>query len=583
MKLSFEQKIGLAFALALACLLAIGGVGLWSAGRSIATYQTADQAHEVVNQLDNTWIGILNAETATRGYAVTGDETWLKPYESGLKAVTSGRTRLRQLTADNPAQQKSLDELDPLLAKKLGWLASAVHERREHGAEAALKEASPSEDGEVMDKIRHLFATLEQTQRRLQNEDSARAQAKTHVMIELLVLGSAVSIALVGLASVIVRRDFRRRRQAEAERDRFFSLSRDLLCIADFDGYFKTLNPVWEELLGFSRKELMDRPYVELVHPDDREATEAEASKVADGGEVTFFENRFRCRDGSYRWLSWSARSALPERLIYATARDVTESKQAVLQIAQLNETLQHRAAELEAANKELEAFSYSVSHDLRAPLRHLDGFVDLLKRRSSAVLDDKSRQYLDCIAGSANQMGRLVDDLLSFSRMARSEMHQHRLSLTQLVGEVRADLRRDSQGRAIQWKIDPLPDVHGDAPMLRVALMNLLGNAVKYTRERSPAIIEVGAAANESEHTIFVRDNGVGFDMKYAGKLFGVFQRLHFDDEYEGTGIGLASVHRIILRHGGRTWAEGLEGKGATFYFTLPKVPEYHPGNGNS
>jgi light-regulated signal transduction histidine kinase (bacteriophytochrome) len=171
--------------------------------------------------------------------------------------------------------------------------------------------------------------------------------------------------------------------------------------------------------------------------------------------------------------------------------------------------------------------------------------------------------------------MGRLVDDLLTFSRMARAHMRQHRVDLAQLVAEVRAELRRDSRGRYIQWKIHPLPEVRGDAPMLRVVLMNLMGNAVKYTRVRSPALIEVGANGNESEHTIFVRDNGVGFDMKYAGKLFGVFQRLHFEDEYEGTGIGLASVHRIVLRHGGRAWAEGKENEGATFYFTLPKVPE--------
>jgi len=264
----------------------------------------------------------------------------------------------------------------------------------------------------------------------------------------------------------------------------------------------------------------------------------------------------------------------LPEQLIYATARDVTERKQVQLQIAQLNDALRHRAEEPVLANKELEAFSYSVSHDLRAPLRHMSGFVDLLKRRAAPVLDERCRHHLESIAAAAQQMGRLVDDLLNFSRMARTHMRQHRLSLDQLVAEVRAELRRDACGRQVEWKLDPLPEVYGDAPMLRVVLVNLIGNALKYTRPRNPAIIEIGSRGNETEHTIFIRDNGVGFDMKYADKLFGVFQRLHFDDEYEGTGIGLATVQRIVLRHGGRAWAEAKEGQGATFYFTLPIVP---------
>lgn len=226
---------------------------------------------------------------------------------------------------------------------------------------------------------------------------------------------------------------------------------------------------------------------------------------------------------------------------------------------------------QLRAANAELEAFTYSVSHDLRAPLRHIDGFADLLKSYASDALDDKGKRYLRTISDSAKRMGALIDDLLVFSRIGRSEMRYANLDLNLLVDEVIQELRVETQKRNVVWKRQNLPVVEGDPSLLRQVFVNLLSNAVKYTRPRDPAVIEVGSVVSSVENTIFVRDNGVGFDMTYVGKLFGVFQRLHRAEEFEGTGIGLANVQRIVLRHGGKTWAEGKSGEGATFYFTIP------------
>jgi signal transduction histidine kinase len=244
---------------------------------------------------------------------------------------------------------------------------------------------------------------------------------------------------------------------------------------------------------------------------------------------------------------------------------DVTERRR-------VSTELQSRGELLQAANKELEAFSYSVSHDLRAPLRHIDGYATLLSKAAGEALNDKARRYLQTISGSAKQMGQLIDDLLVFSRMGRQDMLHTTVNLDQLIKTVLHDLRLDLQERTISWTMHPLPNVSGDPAMLRQVFINLVSNALKFTATRPEAKIEIGVAKQSpSEVEIFVRDNGVGFDMQYVDKLFGVFQRLHRNDEFEGTGIGLANVRRIIHRHGGRTWAEGVLDQGASFYFSLP------------
>jgi len=234
------------------------------------------------------------------------------------------------------------------------------------------------------------------------------------------------------------------------------------------------------------------------------------------------------------------------------------------------------RAAQLDSSNKELEAFAYSVSHDLRAPLRHMAGFAELLQKNSAASLDEKGQRHLNMIREAAGRMGSLIDDLLGFSRISRAEAHKSILDMNQLVQEVVADVRQDLKGRNIIWEIDPLPACYGDRAMLRLVLVNLIDNAVKFTRTRSQAEIEIGCANQDGGDTVlFVRDNGVGFDMKYVDKLFGVFQRLHSQESFEGTGIGLATVQRIVQRHGGNTWAEGKVDGGATFYFSLSTMTE--------
>jgi signal transduction histidine kinase len=242
-----------------------------------------------------------------------------------------------------------------------------------------------------------------------------------------------------------------------------------------------------------------------------------------------------------------------------AEARDVLEDR------------VRQRTAELQAMNHELESFSYSVSHDLRAPLRHVTGFAGLLSQHAGGALDDTGRRYLKTIIDAASRMGRLIDDLLAFSRMGRASLTLREVDLGQLVREATSEIAPELAGRQVELEVGPLPQVYADPALIRPVLVNLLSNAVKYTATRAVARIDVGAHESDGEVVVHVRDNGVGFEMQYAHKLFSLFQRLHHADEFEGTGVGLANVRRIVLRHGGRTWAEGQPGVGATFYFSLP------------
>jgi signal transduction histidine kinase len=268
----------------------------------------------------------------------------------------------------------------------------------------------------------------------------------------------------------------------------------------------------------------------------------------------------------------------LPYFFIFATWAIIVASFAAVRRriedsLRGAQEELAKRAAELEAANKELEAFTYSVSHDLRAPLRHVLGYAELLQKQSSSILDDKARRYMAMILEASKRMGILIDDLLGFSRIGRAEARKTAVNLDLLVREVIAELGQDTKDRDIGWTIGALPVCYGDRSMLKLVLTNLLSNAVKFTRIRPRPKIEIGCAdGKDNQVEVFVTDNGAGFDMQYVNKLFGVFQRLHRAEEFEGTGIGLATVQRIIHRHGGTVRAEGAVDQGATFYFSLPK-----------
>jgi len=340
------------------------------------------------------------------------------------------------------------------------------------------------------------------------------------------------------------------------------------------------VNERWSEMTGLPREQARADGWVTALHPEDRDSVSAAWSRAVREDLPFRMEYRFQRPDGRVVWVLGQA---LAERDredrvtgYVGTITDITPRKQAEAELQRLNEELERRVRErtgqLEAANKDLEAFSYTVSHDLRAPLRHMSGFAELLEKQSAAALDETGQRYLRIVAEAAQRMGQLIDDLLAFSRAGRADLQKTVIRLDQLVQEAQAELQSETAGRQIEWQIDALPEVHADRSMLRLVFVSLLSNALKFTRPRPRAKIEVrDVSKGDDELVILVRDNGVGFDMQYLHRLFNVFQRLHRADEFEGTGVGLASVRRIVQRHGGRTWAEGTVDGGACFYFALP------------
>jgi PAS domain S-box-containing protein len=368
------------------------------------------------------------------------------------------------------------------------------------------------------------------------------------------------------------------RRMATVVRD-----SNDAVPISDFDGQITAWNRGAELMYGYSEEEALQMSIWRITPTTKMAEKKAFISRLVAGEAISSFETQRVTKDGRILDV-WLTVTKLMDDAgkpigIVSTERDITGRKASEEKIRQLNVDLERRVvertAQLQTANAELEAFSYSVSHDLRAPLRHVMGFVDLLQKNAGPALSEKSLHQLTTISQAAKRMGDLIDDLLEFSRIRRAELQKADVNLDELVRETLGDFQAETKERNIAWDIHPLPPVRVDRALLRMVLVNLISNAVKFTGARAEAKIEIGCAPDGAGETvIFIRDNGAGFDPRYVGKLFGVFQRLHSQDEFEGTGIGLANVQRIVQRHGGRAWAEGVVDGGATFYFSIPKQP---------
>jgi PAS domain S-box-containing protein len=840
MKISLDHSSIIAAILAAILLMGVGYLSLTGMGNLVETTRWVEHTQIVIDHLQTLLTEVDEESRMARSLVLTDNPAYRDSFEKARLLIPPHFEELKQLTSDNPTRQSDLVKLKELLDQQMAVMVQLSRSSRpiQHVELAGEIEKS----NQLIDQIRTQISAMEDDERRLLQERTAAAVEDAHAVRSRIIVGSGLGLIVILGSAFYLNRETMARRQTQRELDRFFSLTNDLFCIAGFDGYFKRLNPAWEKPFGYTMKELLAQPFESFLHPDDIEGTRQLFASLKGGQRAVSFENRYRCKDGSYRWLLWNAHPLVDDQLVFASARDMTERKrieeelrqseehlrlmvesvrdyailmldpegrivswnagaerikgytateilgrhfsvfypeekkregfpdrelqvaaakgrsedegwrvrkdgsrffanvvitamrdsegkllgfvkvtrdvsdrrkaenalrqrqqmfeglfenspdavvlvnqegrivrvnaqigtlfgytrdelegepvetlmperyraqhgghlagyfaaprtramgaglelfarrkdgsefpadimlsplktdegdhalavirditsrkQAAEKIQKLNGELKQRADLLEVANKELESFSYSVSHDLRAPLRHIHGFVEMLQKSPALEKEASAHRYMEVISKAAKQMGLLIDDLLAFSRTGRAEINPAKIKMREMVDQVIRDFEMDCKDRKIVWDIQLLSVAEGDTSLMRLVWVNLLGNAIKYTRTRAEAKIEIGEldgadknpSAREGEVVYYVRDNGVGFDMRYAPKLFGVFQRLHRAEDFEGTGIGLANVQRIVHRHGGRVWADGKVEAGATFFFSLPVTPTIQP-----
>jgi len=705
MQLTIERKIQIGFAIAVFIIVAVGAAALRSTAATVESAGWVAHTLEVRAELEATFADLIGAETAVRGYVITGDTTYLTPYDSARAQLGGLLAELRALIADNPEQLKRLDSLATLVSVRLERSHWTVDTRRTGGSSAAARAVIGGRGKELMQQIRGMVRQMEDEEGRLLAQRSAALQSKARLARLAAWGGALIAVTLAVIASALISRELAGRRRAEQALGETQTRFRQVVASSTAVIYANTVSgatfsPSWvsenvTRITGYGPDEpLQPTWWLDNLHPDDRERVLAEMPALLANDHLTI-EYRFRYKDGTYHWVhdearllrsaagtpvevfgSWvditdrrraeetlqvseeqfrtlavTANDAIisadsrgdityfnpgaerifgyapeevtgkpltvlmperfrdahraglarylatrearvvgktvelagrkkdgtefplelslaswrhgPEVAFTAIIRDITERKRG-------EDTLRRHTAQLEAANAELDAFAYSVSHDLRAPLRGIDGFSQALLEDYADRLDGTGKDYLARVRSGSQRMATLIDDLLNLSRVTRSQMHLAAVDLSALARGIAADLQKGDPERRAEFIIAPGLQVHADPGLMRVVLQNLLDNAWKFTGKRPHARIEVGSATHDGRPAYFVRDNGAGFDMTYVHKLFGAFQRLHGAEQFDGTGVGLATVQRVIHRHGGRVWAEAVVDGGATFYFTL-------------
>jgi PAS domain S-box-containing protein len=541
-----------------------------------------EHTYQVLNASELLFSTIQDAEARQRGYLLTGEQQTAQRYRELASVEPAEAEQLRALTRDSSAQQARLVQLDRLIDARLAQLDEGISARRNQGMEAAIAVMRVGESAHVMRGIRALLASVEAEEHRRLTQRTQAAAAQAGRTRWALGVGTALLVALVIFAAVIIDNDVSRLRDSA----RALSRQADLLDKAQgpiivwrLGGAIEYWSRGAEELFGFSREQAVGRNHNQLLRPLH---PLRHPLRIADIEELLKRDGQW---SGELTYVMGGREIILESRLTLVTepdgqktvlkaTRDITEEKRAQEEIRRLNRELEQRVkdrtAQLEATNKELESFAYSVSHDLRAPLRGIDGWSLALLEDFGQQLDPAGREFLERVRSETQRMGLLIDDMLTLSRLTRLELQHERVDLSLLARGIACRMREAQPDRSMDFIIQDGLSTVGDPHLLDIALSNLITNAVKFTGTRTSARIEFAQTRWEDELAFYVRDNGVGFDMAYAGMLFGAFQRLHKYSEFPGTGIGLATAQRVLRRHGGRIWADARPQEGATFYFTI-------------
>jgi PAS domain S-box-containing protein len=537
------------------------------------------RSHQVSGAVQEAFLALADAESAQRAYLATGDPAKLQDFQAASMEIPKTVQRLNGLVQDRPEQRARALELGKGLAARVVWLDRVLPgQAGAPGAQfLAIPDALRAQAGTLIREEKLLLAERERRFERHYQE--AQGFSTAIAMLRLAALGGFLVLLLRHVAK---REESEQRLQESELRLKAVVEESPVPLLLHQFGELVYLNPAAINLFrANSADELIGRTVLDRVHPDDHDLVRQRIhAGLQSGRSNAVFEERLIALDGTVLEVEVQARPIVykgkPAMVVFA--RDITERKVADARIRDLNRELEQRVrertAQLEYTIKELESFNYSVSHDLRSPLRGIDGFSQVLAEEYAERLDENGRHYLSRIRLGAQRMGQLIDGLLRLSRLSRSQLERVDLDLSALFREVAADLALSGPGHGVEVVIPDGIRVRADRQMMRMVLENLLNNAWKFTaRSERPRVEVAQLVAEDGARTISVRDNGVGFDMTFAEKLFQVFQRLHSDREFAGTGIGLAIVQRIIHRHGGRVWAEAEPGVGATVFFTIPAL----------
>lgn len=527
------------------------------------TANNVNLTQEAIRHAQNLVMNSLDNETGARGYAITGDESFLEPLHRSVFQFEQEMNWIRNNANRGDEYARIVDSLDHFIRVRIQFSDSMVSIRRSQGLNAIIAMVREGVGKSYTDSIRHLGIRLIDVESKAL-ERRKRSNERMIGQLNRILFGVLGIVLLLSLYSLYnLRADIRKKEMSERKFRALLDSAPDATVIVDEAGVIRMINQQTERLFGYTKEELLGKK-VELLIPGDlRERHSRHRANYSDQPRVRMMgagiELMALKKDGGLFPVAISLSPIRTEEgmMVSASVRDITGSKE-----------LENN---LRRSNEELEAFTYSVSHDLRAPLRGITGFTTILENEYGSKLDEEGRRITTVIKNNALRMGNLIDDLLSFSRMGRKDLVKVKVDMERMVKELVQEHFIPGNEQNRQWTIEPLPMVMGDPSTLRQAWINLISNAVKYSSKKERPEIHIGHFTQGRLQVYFVRDNGVGFDNRYRDKLFKVFQRLHSQLEFEGTGVGLALVQKIIGRHGGNTWAEGEPGKGATFYFSLP------------
>jgi PAS domain S-box-containing protein len=565
----FHKKVWLGFITAITILTWLAITSYTNNKKSEAMSRWVAHTNRVLYHSEQILGLTVDLEAGQRGYALTGLKDFLKPVNNSTTRLYQHLEKLKQLISDNRSQVQRIERLKALVKKKMEFTMEAIEVRDREGLNGVIAMNATMEGKNLMDEIRSEIKAIQDEEHELLQERTTLTQKRVddfNAAFAGMLLATAVILISVFYMIYI---SLKRRTEAEASLRIASETIRDIYDNApcgyhsiDSNGLFLEINNTWLEWLKYTRDEVVNKMrFQQILTEKSLEDFKESFSRFQEQGRINNLVFDVIRKDGSIFSVLINAIA------IYDAQGNFKKSRSTVLDYTEQKKSLE----KIQQLNQELESFSYSVSHDLRAPLRSIDGYTQILLEDYAYNLDAEGKRVLNVVVNNARRMAKLIDDLLDFSRVGRKEVTKSVVNTESLVRSVISELRPQEGERDIDITIAPLDPCEADPNLLRQVWTNLISNALKYSRKKPKSEIEISSRKGAGEIIYQVRDNGTGFDMQYAHKLFGVFQRLHRQQEFEGTGVGLAIVHRIVSRHGGKVWAEGEADKGASFYFSLP------------